>query len=467
MAMARKTLALVALFFMAQADAEVINTSVKRVLDLTKHVVRVQTDIQFVDADADTTEYVFGIPKEQEQHLAQLAAKCGKTPCEVVAATHVDANAHPDVAQYTVVLKDSVAKGAVGHIKLTSYFTHVLTPFPAEIAQKEEQLVVYEDSHVLISPYKTETQTTKVKLPSGRVESFSEIAPVARKGSAITYGPYANVEPFSGEGKSLRVHFKNHSPFLTVTNLVRELEVSMWGRVSVEEVYDLLHTGAKLKGGFSRYDYTAQNERGASFHDMHATLPKDAVNVYYRDQIGNVSTSRLRMTSTRQELAFQSRFPLFGGWKTQWYLGYSVPTHSVLARDGEKFKLEMDFSTSIDGAAVDDLTVKVILPEGATNVQVNLPFAVDSLSDATRQTYLDTPLVGRPVLIISKKNVIAAHNVPFEVTFDFPQTFMLHEPLLLVGGFLVFFVICMLLFRLDMSLISSSKKSDANKKKTE
>jgi len=104
---------------------------------------------------------------------------------------------------------------------------------------------------------------------------------------------------------------------------------------------------------------------------------------------------------------------------------------------------------------VDDLTLKVILPEGATNVQVSLPFAVDGISDATRQTYLDTPVFGRPVVIIDKKNVVAAHNVPFEVTFDFPQTFMLHEPLLLISGFMAFFLVCMLLFRLDISLVGS------------
>lgn len=436
-------------------------------LDLTKHVVRAQTDIQFVDAEQDTREYVFGLPQAQAAHVAQLTAKCGKNPCEVVPATHSgDANAHPDVAQFTVVFKDSVAKGAVGHVKLTAHLTRVLTPFPAEVTQKDDQLVVYEDSAVLLSPYTTETQTTKVKLPSGRVESFSDVAPASRKGSTISYGPYANVGPFAtGDDKGLRVHFKNHSPFLTVTTLVRELEVSMWGRVSVEEVYDLEHTGAKLKGGFSRYEYTAHNQHGASFYDLVTHLPKDAVNVYYRDQIGNVSTSRLRETSTRQELLFKPRFPLFGGWKTQWYLGYSVPTHSVLTRAGDRFKLEMDLSTALDGAAVDDLTVKVILPEGSTNVQVNLPFAVDAIADTTRQTYLDTPLVGRPVVVISKKNVVAAHNVPFEVTFEFPQAFMLHEPLLLVSGFLAFFLVCMALFRLDVSLLKA--KPSAEKRKTE
>lgn len=433
---------------------------VKRSLDLTKHVVREHAEIRFSDAAEPVGEYVAAFPAHLGARLAHVAAKCGKTACEAVPLAP---DAASGAARVGVVFKDSVPRGEEFSIKLTSHFTRVLTPFPEEVAQRDEQLVVFEGGHLLLSPYRTETQTTKVKLPSGRVESFSEIEPVSRKGGAITYGPYADVAPMAAPDKSLRVHYKNHSPFLTVSKLTREVEVSMWGRVSIEDVYDLEHSGAKLKGGFSRYDYQALHQKGASFYELRALLPKDAVNVYYRDQIGNVSTSRLRPTPTRKELEFKPRFPLFGGWKTQFYFGYSVPTHSVLSRSGDSFKLEVDFSTPIEGAAVDDQTLKIILPEGASNVQVHLPFAVDSITDASRQTYLDTPAFGRPVVIIDKKNVVAAHNVPIEVTFDFPQSFMLHEPLLLVSGFFAFFLVCMVLFRLDVSLVRSApaKKTKA------
>lgn len=427
-------------------------------------MVREHAEIHFSDKAAAVDEYVLAFPRHLGERLSHVSAKCGKTACEVVARDDDSANA---AATYAVVLKDGVPKGEEASIKLTAYFTRVLKPFPEEVTQKDEQLVVFEASHVALSPYATETQSTKVKLPSGRVESFSQVEPVARKGSVITYGPYNDVAPLSGEPKSLRVHFKNHSPFLTATKLTREIEVSMWGRVSVEEVYDVEHSGAKLKGGFSRYEYQARHQKGASFYDMRALLPKDAVNVYYRDQIGNVSTSRLRPTSTRTELEFKPRFPLFGGWKTQWYFGYSVPTHSVLSRSGDSFKLEMDFSTPVEGAAVDDLTLKIILPEGATNIQLNIPFSVDAVSEASRQTYLDTPVFGRPVVIIDKKNVVAAHNVPFEVTFDFPQRFMLHEPLLLVSGFMAFFIVCMVLFRLDVSLVRQPAGDKKKKAKVE
>jgi len=51
------------------------------------------------------------------------------------------------------------------------------------------------------------------------------------------------------------IHYENNSPFLTVTNLERLIEVSHWGNIAVEETVDIFHSGALLKGPFSRYDY--------------------------------------------------------------------------------------------------------------------------------------------------------------------------------------------------------------------
>jgi len=37
--------------------------------------------------------------------------------------------------------------------------------------------------------------------------------------------------------------------------MTRVIEVSHWGNIAVEETYDLVHSGAVLKGPFSRYEY--------------------------------------------------------------------------------------------------------------------------------------------------------------------------------------------------------------------
>ncbi|KAI9906421.1 hypothetical protein PsorP6_004775 [Peronosclerospora sorghi] len=467
----KRVLVLVVAMAIASSRGNVVNQSAKRTIDLTKHVVREYTEFHFSNVNEQVSIYDVAFPRTMEMHLANVSAICEKSPCEILPATQkhaAEAKAPADVALYTVLLRKPVAKSETVSVKITAYFTRVLSPHPAEITQKEDQFVLFAASHLVMSPYLTKTQTTKLKLPNGKVEAVRAAEPISRKGSVVTLGPYTNIEAFAAgvETSPLTVHYKNNAPFMTITKLTREIEVSMWGRVSSEEVYDMEHTGAKLKGGFSRFDYVHQHQRSASFDEMYAYLPKDSVNVYYRDQIGNISTSRLRPAGRMglyQKFEFKPRFPIFGGWKTQWYMGYSVPAHSVLTHVGDKFKLKVDFSTPVQGVSVDDLTVKLILPEGAANVQVNVPFSVDSMSKTTRQTYLDTPLIGRRVVILDKKNVVAAHNVPFEVTFDFPRYFMLHEPLLLVSAYLTFFVVCMLLFRLDISIA----KKPVHKKKTE
>ena len=85
------------------------------------------------------------------------------------------------------------------------------------------------------------------------IDSYSEVNPVEKSKGVIKYGPYKNVPPLSRA--KLRVHYVNNYPFATFTTAEREIEVSHWGNVAVEEVYDLTHTGAKLVGGFSRADF--------------------------------------------------------------------------------------------------------------------------------------------------------------------------------------------------------------------
>lgn len=429
------------------------NVEVKRVIDLTKYVVKVKTDITYKEDSNVLTVYSLAIPEQQYQHLSLIQAKCNKKSCNVVKSTEQTQQGY---VMHTVYLKDvnTVPKGEQGTIQLTAFYTHALIPYPTQVTQAEKQYVEYFDSHLWPSLYETTSQTTSVKCP-GEILSFAKHEPTEKKGSKVVYGPYQSVQPLASEFGSMKLHLKNHAPFITLTNVVKEIELSMWGRVSVEEVYDLLHSGAVLKGGFSRLDYTMNGKTGASFNQVRAILPKDAENVYYRDIIGNITTSRLRVSKLQQELELQPRFPIFGGWKTQWYMGYSVPTAGVLIRKGNSYSLKMAISTPIEEATVDDLTVKVILPEGATNIKLNVPFKTESQSQTIRHTYLDSAMFGRPVMVIHKKNLVPQHNIPFTVTFDFDSKMMLHEPMLLIAAFMSFFLLCIVGFRLDLSLVKS------------
>ena len=53
------------------------------------------------------------------------------------------------------------------------------------------------------------------------------------------------MQPFSQP--PLRLHFTNNNPFAEAEVLDREVEVSHWGNVAVEELYSIRHVGAKQK----------------------------------------------------------------------------------------------------------------------------------------------------------------------------------------------------------------------------
>lgn len=77
-------------------------------------------------------------------------------------------------------------------------------------------------------------------------------------------------------------------------------------------------------GGGGMYQ-TKRNSGSSSFRVLYAALPRLATGIYYRDQIGNISSSTVRSADQGVDLTIETRFPLFGGWKTTFYIGYNIP----------------------------------------------------------------------------------------------------------------------------------------------
>lgn len=254
------------------------------------------------------------------------------------------------------------------------------------------------------------------------------------------------------------VHFENHSPFMTVTSLTRTIEVSHWGNVAVEETIDIVHSGALLKGSFSRYDYQKDSRSGqASVKSYKTILPASATGVYYRDTNGNISTSAMKLLKDSVELDLRPRFPLFGGWKTHYTLGYNVPSFEYLFHNGDSYMLKMRLIDHIfDDMVVDELVTKIILPEGSKNIKLIAPYSVERLPDTLHYTYLDT--FGRPVITFRKKNLVENHINDFNLKYNFSKVMMLQEPLLVVGFLYIFFLFVIIWMRLDFSIIKEKEQ---------
>ncbi|XP_011495905.1 PREDICTED: dolichyl-diphosphooligosaccharide--protein glycosyltransferase subunit 1 [Ceratosolen solmsi marchali] len=401
-----------------------------------------------------------GKQKEQLSYISALLRGHGRPELKVKKIKNSEINkAYPDKLFYSIELKDPLQPERTVPIEVEVVLTHELIPHPKVILQKEKQLVKYLGNLYLFSPYSVNKQTTTVILPSRNIENYTKIKPVSQSDSTISYGPFDKKGAFSQE--ELIIHFENNNKFLTVTKLERTIEVSHWGNIAVEETIDLLHTGALLKGSFSRYEYAREGKSGqSSVQSFDTVLPAAASDIYYRDEIGNISTSHTRIKKDSVELNLKLRFPLFGGWKTRYTIGYNVPSYEYLYNLGNDYILDMRLLDHIyDDMVVDEMTVKIILPEGSNSIKLELPYVSSRLPGSLQYTYLDT--TGRPVISVAKKNLVENHIQNFQLKYTFPKLLMIQEPLLVTVALYLLFLLVIIYVRLDFSIdkdeISESK----------
>lgn len=432
-------------------DPDLSLKSVEKYIDLQSQLTKITSRLVLENGSKDKhiRNFIFSLDPDQKNSLSYIAAY--REPVRVeLKMTEVKIKEHPDKTFYQIELKGPLSPGRTTSVEVETILTHELVAHPKEITQKEQQLVKYTGNIYFYSPYSVTKQTTTVSLPSRTVESYTKLKPVSQSESMITYGPYEKRPPFSYE--TLVVHFENNNNFLTVTKLERSIEISHWGNIAVEERIDLLHTGALLKGSFSRYEYARESKSGqASIQSFDTILPAAASDIYYRDEIGNISTSHTRIKKDSVELNLRPRFPLFGGWKTRYIVGYNVPSYEYLFHSGDQYTLEMRLLDHVfDDMVVDDLTVRIVLPEGSRNIELVLPYTATRLPDSLHYTYLDT--TGRPVISIAKKNLVENHIQNFKLKYTFPRLLMLQEPLLVAVALYLLFLLVITYVRLDFSI---------------
>jgi len=434
---------------------DVVIKTVDRNIDLSTQISRHKlTIIAENSGSISRFQFILTIENELDEHLAVLDVFNSSGKALNVTKIENKEYKTKGFGMYLVNLEKGWNAHSNLELRVSMIFTHTLLPYPVAIKQHEKQFVVYNDNHYFFSPYPVMSQTTTIKLSSSSIESVSELQPTKIRAETITFGPYLDVKSFSRS--PLRVHFENNTPFITITSLVKEIEISHWGNVAIEETYSLQHDGAKLKEFFSRFDYQRNPLASVAHIPMFKELlPAGARDIYYRDDIGNISTSQYYYNLERNGvvLDMRPRYPLFGGWKAQFYLGYNLPLHYFLfndAHDSSIYMLNISFAVTFDFAVIDHLIVRVILPEGARDPERYVPFPLDGESMSVVFTYLDVN--GRRVIILEKKNVVSEMNLPFQITYRFSKLSLLHEPLLLVISYFILFLFVMLYTRLEFSI---------------
>jgi len=439
-------------------DISVIST---RTADLTSQIVKIKTDYQIKNkGKSDISFFVHAISENEAKHLSWMTSvETGKDSARLRISKISVKGSPQGFVFHKIELLNLLAPGASMSITVEHSLTEYLVPYPKEIVQAENQLVLYRGFANVISAYHVESESTTFKVGKTKPISFTDINPVKHVSGQIVYGPYQNTPAYSK--KDIEIHYENNAPFLVATSVERIIEVSHWGNLAVEEHIEVVHKGAFLKGPFSRLDFQL-DRRGSSqpvVKSFKTNLPIEARDIYYRDEIGNISTSSLYSRNNRLEVELRPRFPLFGGWRTNYVLGYNLPTADYLFSSKSNYALKFRlFGHLFDNAVVEKLKVKIILPEMSKNIKLVTPYSVKRLPDETHKTYLDT--FGRPVIVLEKENLVNSHIQTFTLYYEFERVNLLREPLILIAAFATLFLGAILLSLLDFSIAGKDSHKD-------
>lgn len=307
--------------------------------------------------------------------------------------------------------------------------------------------------HYIANIYRSSVSTSSTNIPD-----YAPREQATKLGNKVTYGPFTDIPSFrDGAVVQGLVRFEHPLPVLSVVELERVAEISHWaGNLAVEDRAWVRNDGPELEGHFSRIDYQASSFRGqrspSTLVQVRVPLPPGAKDAYVVDAIGNVSTSRfapvppnpkiiarpVQTLSPHQAsvLDLQPRYPLLGGWNYTFSYGFNLDVHAggfgkVL--EAGRFSIAVPFLTPIaGGTAYDDVTLKIVLPEGAEDIQVFVPFDVDDQAATVTKTYLDT--TGRKTVVLKKKNCTEQNSqlvyvcpAALPVTADQSRTNTLHS----------------------------------------
>lgn len=433
-------------------NTRLVNKKVERLIDLSSQLVKITATITLENTGKENAaSFLLALEPDTFGNLSYVSAKDSTKNYLQLSKTKV---AGREDLFVSVKLNQGLTPGNTAVFNVEYVFTDMLLPFPTSISQKDRQLVRYFGNHYLYTPYPTSEQTTSVVVNSRAIENYSKLKPVSQSDLTVSYGPYKDIAPFTLN--QLFIHFESTAPFLTVTRLERLIEVSHWGSIAVKEDIDIFHSGAKLKGSFSRYDY--QRDTSSTHHSIRSyktILPAAAHSIFYRDSNGNISTSSVKTRKDWIELELRPRYPLFGGWRSSYTLGYNVPSYEYLYKNEKgQYVLRMRLLDNVfDDMQVSELETSIVLPVGASNIQLHTPYTVDRLPDDITYKYLDSK--GRVIIRLKKTNLVEQHIQDFEIIYNWQPLLLLHEPLLLTGALYVLFLLVIVYVRLDFSIYKS------------
>ncbi|KAJ2484708.1 dolichyl-diphosphooligosaccharide--protein glycosyltransferase subunit 1, partial [Coemansia sp. RSA 2052] len=286
------------------------------------------------------------------------------------------------------------------------------------------------------------------------------------------------------DAERLEVAFRDNAEQLEALTHRREYFVSHWASdLHVREHYAVRSLAPALAGGFDKVaqmvaKYTQRRDNLVK--TLLVRVPADAREMYFVDAVGNVSTSAVSRASRGVKvLQLRPRYPLAGGWNYTWWHGYSVPLARYLKKasssssPGSRHVLRLPFIGSLAGCAslegelteamaraqntaVRAYELSVTLPEGARDIDVQLPAVGMRVALRPQKYYLDS--VGRTVVVVTHENVapeLAARHIL--VSYTYARSALWLKPLVVAAALFALFMVASAASRMQYGLHHQKK----------
>ena len=453
-----------------QSAFDLKNVLVKREATWQEAVVEYKSIITLANSGNDPAEsFLFLLPSNIADRVGYLTASLGSKQLRVEELGSLE-----NSKGWIIKFINPLAAQKQQTVTVSAIITHPFQALPAEGLLMESNGAISELPYRHLSPYPTLADSLTVS-------GFSQL---------LAYAPNLDVTVSEGSIKwevsdsssatQATVQAKYSHPLPHFQSVTREISVSHWGMISVTDSFDLRNNAQKLSGEFSRVPFSIADQlRGnapftidGSLTSLKAVLPRYTRNVAYFDVIGNISTSRAaRVGKSHVGVDIQPRFPVLGGWKTEYSLSYDLPAKFVLADEGlmdgqnsllswlfepTRFSLSIPANYPFVKVPADKVKFLIELPEGARDISVQLPGgrSVDQIVTETKRGWLSTPLIGGNTLVsfeidgpffIPEREAL---NFKLKVKYSYAKLGNIRQGLLLVGYVFALFLLAILSGRL-------------------
>lgn len=441
------------------------NSQVTRLIDTTGTYIRetVQLKVKNI-GDSPVEDYYYAVSPSISNAVSVIEGR-EKTKQKVLGipvALHEELDEETGAVYYKVGLSKALEPGSETSIELGIAYLNRVSPSPEFGTQHDTQTFLITDSVYTYSAYPSADQKLKIATVGLLVEDLTYDGETKKEGAHLVYGPFEDVAPYSSE--ELMLKYENPKPMIKGAKLQRDIWVSHWGStLSFEETYQLQNAGTKLKdNSFSRLEYNRRSSKYnlniAALRNIDIKLPPFAREPFFTDLVGNVSTSNFRQSVSESLLQLRPRFPVFGGWNYNFTIGWSADLkHFTKLVGPDQYLLKVPLLEGPVDIAYDNVTVNIILPEGAK--QVDVAALEPSSPEVLKVVYSYLDFFGRPAIELNYNSLIDSHRLSeVYVSYTLTTADSLRKAAAISALITAFFTLILFLGKQNLSITSTKQK---------